>query len=116
MEHWYIFGSRAQRPPTLVVLTRDERAWRARSTDVDYQHDYPVTQSLEDVVEWIRKDLARDLVAQNREDALQLLSDGCMRDVTNSEPTPRMGFLAPGEAATVEDAAERVLAHLERGW
>ena len=56
MEHWYIFGSRAQRPPTLVVLTRDERAWRARSTDVDYQHDYPVTQSLEDVVEWIRKD------------------------------------------------------------
>ena len=119
MEHWYIFGARKNiGPPTFVVLTRTERAWRARSTDADYQHDYPPSQPVEPILDWIRRDLSRQLVAENRDDALELLS-GCMhddKDLTNSDSTHRMGFLAPGGVATVEDAAERVLAHLERGW
>ena len=86
----------------LVVATLTPTAWRARSTSRGISNDYSSSLGIEELKEWMRNDLHKPRVIDDRESAKEILP--C-----------RAGFLETALYANSE-GVDRVLRHLEQGW
>ena len=107
LECRYVFAHVGTAPsPSLVVASPTPTGWRVRSTARAYQHDYVSGETFPDVMGWMDAELGRPLLARDREEAREILRNN--RSCT--------GFLLPGECASEDEEAERVLRHLETGW
>lgn len=110
---WYLVGTHRGLPCAAVVRpSTTTHGWRCRSTARDaLQHDYPLIP-LDEVLEWMKRDLRRiRCCTTDRQEALEHLA--ALHASGDAYP---MGFLSPDPSLALPDADRRVLDHLETGW
>ena len=100
--------------PVVAAVTKTDNGWKCRSTVRGAVcHDYMSHESIGHVRHWIQQhDLHPNcLFTDRRADALERLAIRIGASDVHS-----VGFLAPNATLAQDEAAERVLQHLEHGW
>jgi hypothetical protein len=116
---FYMWGTLpATRTPVAVVATPTANGWRCRSTDrCALQHDYTSRETVDTVRTWIERDLCRaDAQIAGVEFTRDRAAFASHLATLASTSGGSIGFLEPDPRLAPDEAAERVLRHLERGW
>lgn len=106
--------------PVLAVFSPLDHGWRCRSTARGrLQHDYTSDESIDVLHNWLQAELGPTVVTTfDREEALAYLSILLASEDGATDPSFLFhGAMCGAQAPwTAENAEERVLRHLERGW
>lgn len=118
LRSFYIVGAvrEARRPhPVIAAVVPTPTGWKCRSTVRGRLcHDYVCNESVGKVRKWIETDMVAPddyVFTHNREEVVERLAT---RIATSDAGL--VGFVGADPMSPPEDAAERVLRHLEFGW